>query len=519
VPREEELFSLIAEWCYYRCRVDVPATVPIIEAMFRQAIHLNQFGFCSLLNAELARFKGALTPAQQDRLDFRTGLVYFRLDEPRLAQELWLKLINFSGIETKLRATTLLMLTELIARSMPDDAIEYGKEAEERYQSFIEQESDPAAQQILIAELGQVYNNLGFAYRVKGDLPTAIHYYELALKHSKRPKNIATTLNNIGYAYFLTGDWVRARVAVGQSLQYREKLQIKHELGLGYNTMGIMLEQIGRTDEANDYYQRALRCFDEFTNRRGRSMVYVNLGRFNRHAKNFDLAFKYLERARKDMTYINDFDQLIIVLNELGCAYRDRNQPGDWTKAEEHLASSLSLARQLGNLRHQADNLEDLSQLYLLWGQEARVEDDTSLADELESKAIDAARQANALAVQLDYHFMKAKVANTFGDIALSKGQTDTAFDHYFGACRAMLDAHLASVGEPLQLQRWTDEIVDNLQKHLSALGTARETQEQANRLLRALDRLSDQEKDHAETLSAMLSMSARVTDTFDAFL
>jgi len=349
-----------------------------------------------------------------------------------------------------------------------DQAIEHGEKAEKLYKQLLQDPAYVEQRSLLEREKGQLYNNLGFAYRVKGQMDLAFEYYQRSLEVRRTRKGAARTLNNMGFVCFLLGDLIKARTYIGRA--QKKRLQIPYELGLGYNTMGIVMEHSGRTDEAADLYHKAVAAFDEAESQRGRALVLTNLGRMRRVMNQFEQARGYLEEARRTFERLGDTDNLIVVLNELGCVYRQRQEAGDWEAAERLLEESYELAHSVGNPFRQADNLEDLSILYFQWALHEKEEGNIDEHERLLKKTEEKARETLSLAERYGYAYLKAKVLRTFGDVAYERGEYDGAFEQYVTACETWAEV-VGEKREPVvQMRRRYEETLDRLQEQLHKL-------------------------------------------------
>jgi len=177
-------------------------------------------------------------------------------------------------------------------------------------------------------------------------------------------KGRARTLNNLGYVYYELGDLQQAKTLCRLALQLREKLGIKYELALGYNTLGIVLDAAGNLQSASDMYSKALATFDEAQSKYGRGLVLINLGRMHRTVNDFDHAIETLLKAHDIFQRLGNRADLAEALNELACAYRDRGQPGDVQEAEQHFQDSIKLAREYGRDYLVADNFVDMAIMF-----------------------------------------------------------------------------------------------------------------------------------------------------------
>jgi tetratricopeptide (TPR) repeat protein len=513
-PRKEKTRYLLAEWVYYRCRVDLDEGARLVEPLFRRAIHHLDLGFGELLNEELGRFRRRLSRPQLDELRFREALVASRREQLGEAVDIWRSLIRQPDLTPTLRATVLQQLVEAEAYTgHVDDALAHAEEGERLYRGLLEDPDDASQCSQLERELGQLYNNWGYAHRAKGDWKQALKRYGQALEMPGGAKNIARTLNNMGYVHFLRGDLIAARTHIGRGLSMRKESNIPYELGLGYNTMGIVMERSGRYDDAADLYDKALAAFEEARSERGRALALINLGRLRRVTNSFDDAIRYLDEAKTILERKRDYDYLVEALNELGCVYRHRREEGDWEKAVRWLEESCGRAEAIGNTFREADNLEDLSVLYvqwaqqeLEWGEQDKAEVHLRLAEE---KGIDALE----LAEEHGYEYLKAKTSRTFGDVAYVRGEYEQAFEHYLNTCLVMADVVASERGSVVQMRRRYEEMVDHLQEQLHELSSQEAISSHAQRLRGELYErgLADQLEELTHALDQSQSVSQRI--------
>jgi tetratricopeptide (TPR) repeat protein len=464
----DELRALLAEWLYYTSELDLTQGFALHEHLFRTASHYLDLALCEMLNQEMWRFKDGYSPSQRDQLDFREGLVAFRREEYARASTLWHSLVRRPQVADATKATTLMLLVELDSYTgRPDEATQHAQEAKKLYDRLIQETQDDTG--FYSRELGQLYNNLGYACRVKGDLKAAMAHYEQALTQPAQPKNEARTLNNMGYVYLQLGDLVQARTYAGQALQMRQALKIPYELGLGYNTMGLIQEQNGRIDPAADLYRKALLSFAAAESERGQALAKTNLGRLNRLINDFDEAIAYLEDAVRVFQRLQDDDQLVIALNELGCVYRERGDNGDWGEAKKHLQASIDISQKLRNSFRQADNWADLAILYCRRAVASGQREEPAGGQMEADLARAAVAESDRLAGKQGFTYLQAKNQRTLGDLAYAEGQVEHAFDCYYQACRLMIQALAQGKGSAVLLRRRYEQMLDRLQERLQA--------------------------------------------------
>lgn len=496
--------ALVVEWLYYSLQHNFRDGFCSFDKMFRHASHNLDLAFCEMLNREVERFHPSLGRQEKDDLLFKEALVAFRRDQYGLAGNIWHSLIRQEDVLPRTRANTLMMLVELDSyQGKPDEAVEHALECKELYESLLP-ETPPEERAALQKDIGYLYNNWGYAHRVMGNYDQALEYFDQALKAGGQPKNIARTLNNMGYIYYLRGDMTNARTYVGRALQMRRALNILYELGLSYNTMGIIMEHSGRMDEAADSYYKAQSSFEIANSDRGRALVLMNIGRIDRITNRFEEAETALKKAINVFEQKRDVDNLILVLNELGVVYRQRGDAGDWEKAEDLHKQSLAYARQIGRTRNEADNWEDLCILYERRASELRRQGDPR-ADEYEKLAREAAEQVDRLAGKHGYHYLQAKKERTLADLAFGRQDYQEAFDHYFKSCSLVAHAKMSEKISPVYGQRRYEMMVDRLQAQLQALPTLEETRKYAQLMLEKYAQLDETEQEQLASLKDFL--------------
>ncbi len=511
-PPTDEERSLLAEYLYYQCQIDLKRAFELHERLFRPASHHLDLAFCDLINQEMERFASTFSAMQQDDLRFREALVAFRREQFEDASRFWYSLLRRPDLRESVRATTLMLLVELEGYTgRYDEALEHAAEGEEAYKQLLQSEVGIEQHDFWKAELGQLYNNWGYIYRVKGEWARALEFYEKALEYKERRKNIARTLNNMGYIYFLQGKPVKAKSVVGRALHIRKELGIPYELGLSYNTMGYFMEVDGRLKEAVDSYEKAKWEFDAARSERGRALVLLNLGRLERILNEYDKSIASLQAAGVTFEEKRDKDHLVAALNELGCAFRQRGNEGDWEAAEHNLGESLKLSRELGRRESEIENLEDLALLNYERSVRARERGNEESATEFARKAREAAEQVGALAREAGDEYRKAKNERTLGDLEYAEDKYEAAFGHYLEASRLMARAPAREKHSSAWNQRRYEEIVDRMQEQLHGLPKSEDTARYANLVLERYNALSPEEQTRLQLVKAFLEETVQM--------
>ena len=140
----------------------------------------------------------------------------------------------------------------------------------------------------------------------------AIRQYELALEFKSDDWQKARIHNNLGYALHLLG---RSELAFSHckiALRIRKKLENAYELGLSYNTLGILYVDALHIPEAEASFQEAILHFHQAHSARGRALVHTALGRLYRQwgwyeervvGKPFDTN---RDKYKKSLEYLRD---------------------------------------------------------------------------------------------------------------------------------------------------------------------------------------------------------------------
>jgi tetratricopeptide (TPR) repeat protein len=97
-------------------------------------------------------------------------------------------------------------------------------------------------------QYSNAYNNLGAAYRHKGDIDKAIAFTEKAI--ALEPKN-SKAYNNLGIIYYDKRDWYKA-IAL-----YKKAIELNPILSEAYNNLGSAYYAIGDIEKQIEFYKKA----------------------------------------------------------------------------------------------------------------------------------------------------------------------------------------------------------------------------------------------------------------------
>jgi len=495
-PQNDRDRALLSEDLYYRLKQDLTEGLEWYEKRFKNAIHYLDLDYCDMMNREVEYQKKQLPLSERDKYDFRVALTAFRKEEYPRAGSIWHVLVQRPEIDLPLKATSLMQLVELDSYTgNPQEAIQHAKDSESLYLDLIKSAKTSPKKAQFKQELGQLYNNWGYACRVIDDYKRALDFYKMALKVSGQTdlgkKHKARVLNNMGFAYFRLGDVERARTYVGRALNIRRVLKIPSELGLGFNTFGMIMEDGGRIQNAVDLYTKAYQAFEQARSKRGMALAQINLGRMKRFINTFEEALEELRMAEKVMRRLHDQDNLIIILNEIGTTYREM---GNWDDALKYLNEALMLSEKLGKKYQQSDTLDDIAVTY--YKMALRVED--ASRKEITKKAREYALKSKKIAQDNNLDFFVAKADIALGDLYYLGKRYNESFDHYFEATSLMAKAWASHKKASGFYQKRYEESLDKMQERLHTFeqeAGIEKTLYYVEQLLQKIDALPKSEK------------------------
>ena len=128
-----------------------------------------------------------------------------------------------------------------------------------------------------------VYNNMGVAYKNKGDHDKAIEYCQKAIE--LKPDN-AEPYNNMGIAYGGKGDHDKATEC------FLKAIKLKPDYAEAYNNMGNAYDNKGDHDKAIECYLKAIELKPDYAN------AYCNMGiAYGQGKRDYDKAIEYCQKA------------------------------------------------------------------------------------------------------------------------------------------------------------------------------------------------------------------------------
>lgn len=477
-PIEQQ--NLSQERLFYWLNTDIEKAFDYSKSLFQQATDKYDINFMEALNKEIAEKEKMLSSAMHREFQFRKAIISHRRERYSEAIAIINDLIEKPDCEEELRIEAITRLIVLYTDSgKAQNAIKIGKNLEKELDKRLEKiSSKDKKYKPLKLLFGRLCNNVGFAYRSQNKYYETIDYYRKALKHyqdvgEEAYSRIARTWNNLGYVYNRLGHNEEALSQCSIALKLRERINSPYELGLSYNVLGIIYTDLLRAPEAEKYFKRALDTFAKAESRRGKALTCVAYGRLMRqwgHYKEthvgepsnpdreeYQKAAQMLDEAIDIFRLLSNPPNLLEALNEKATLLRQQKK---LTEAITYYEDSLTIAKQIGDIQKQIDNLQDLGILYFDYG-------------DLD-KALNYSKEASKKALDNEYYYLYARSQMTVFRVFFEKKNYTKAFESAANACIFILRPDPYEMGHTSakknlvydQFVYWTGDYILKLPTH-----------------------------------------------------
>lgn len=229
------------------------------------------------------------------------------------AQELdSLKRAAYSGPDTS-RVDALTQLTKMFAADDPAQALVYGKEAIDAAEKLGDDR-----------RMAWALNYMGSIYYYRSDYDSAFYYHHAALEirlHIDDPKG----------------------------------------LGASYNNIGMISDDLGRTQEALDYYLKAIEQFEKSHFDLGLAVVYSSIGNLYYYQHDFANAEKFNKKSLEMHMKMGNRRGIMNSYNNLALIEEEN---GDTTSALEMLQKAMRIAEEEGFTGTLVTSLNNIGQIY-----------------------------------------------------------------------------------------------------------------------------------------------------------
>lgn len=133
----------------------------------------------------------------------------------------------------------------------------------------------------LLFTLSNIHNSIGYGHTTLGEFRKAVENYGEALRYfrfAELPAQQTTTMNNLSRALVAMGKKRAIRVCLDGLWLKVKKLGRLYSVGLSYNTLGLILNDLGEPQIALGALARALAIAHKINEPRLLGLVYIQLG-------------------------------------------------------------------------------------------------------------------------------------------------------------------------------------------------------------------------------------------------
>lgn len=214
--------------------------------------------------------------------------------------------------------------------------------------------------------VAQAYNIFGLIHDYKDDMPSAIKYYQAALKTGHRSvTDEAATYTNIGNAYLHLSNYNDAIKNMLHGLELSKQSNNKYQIARANNNMGVLYKMKGDYPEALKYFFNVFKIVGTDGDPQLMAMAYMNIGNVYGLQEKSEQAIIYLSKSLKIAQEANQAEPMAMNYNAIGMAYSDK---GDFTKANENFEAALKINTETGNKRGMAKNYITMGRNFLMKG-------------------------------------------------------------------------------------------------------------------------------------------------------
>ncbi len=207
-------------------------------------------------------------------------------------------------------------------------------------------------------------SDLSWSLREK-NTDLAIVYSEYAVKLVDSldiTGNTARTYALLGVIYIhYKYDIKQAIPFIHKGLELALQFDDSVEIAYSYNNLGDAFYLTGNFPFALEYSKRSLEYFEKLNNLNGIAYTYTNLGLLYRHEKEYETALDYFWKAIELRKQIGFDVGIASALHEIALVYFDKN---DLDKALEYFEESLELHKKINNVRYIAFCLNGIGDVY-----------------------------------------------------------------------------------------------------------------------------------------------------------
>jgi tetratricopeptide (TPR) repeat protein len=205
--------------------------------------------------------------------------------------------------------------------------------------------------------LGDVLNTIATAYYLKGDYIKGVKFYEKALAHFVKLKNLrgqSNCLNNIGLIHSDQGNYAEAITYYTRSLKIDEKHNDSKGVAASLNNIGLLYKRLGDVDAAIIHYNKSIELKKKLKDSLGVVATLSNLGVIYQENNEWDKAEEIFLECLKIEKQYGDLRGVAGSYINLGTV---ESSKGDSKRAHDYFVESLRIYEEIGDKRGVANSL------------------------------------------------------------------------------------------------------------------------------------------------------------------
>ncbi len=208
-------------------------------------------------------------------------------------------------------------------------------------------------------------------------------------------ESLSVSLNNIGYIYKQKGKIETALDYYNRALKMQKKVGDKSRMAQTLNNMGVIQQNQGKISSALESYYHALKLQEELNDSLGIASSYFNIGSLHYRLEDYDMALSYYQKALKVYKGLGSKKGISNVYNNMGVLYKEK---GDFTSALNFYKKCIKLKKEIGETPGLIDSYINIGTMYSLLG------DNKSAYDNYDQARLLSAETENANGLTTAYN-------------------------------------------------------------------------------------------------------------------
>lgn len=235
--------------------------------------------------------------------------------------------------------------------------------------------TDTEVRKTLLLYKAKAINNIGYVYKMQGNLLKALEWYNKSLKIRYEigdKYGMANSYNNIGRIYNNWGNVSRAVEFFEKSSMIQNEIGDNQGLSISLSNLGLIFKKQGDIPRALEYYNRSLKIQEEIGDKQGVAISLSYIGQVYDVQTDFPKKLECYNKSLKLLQEINDKQGIAVLLNCLGELYKDQGmsfmidsvKKDYFAKALEYYNRALETVEKLGSKSETARTLSGIGFIY-----------------------------------------------------------------------------------------------------------------------------------------------------------